>query len=284
MDRALFLRAQPYFSDLDASILATIATYSEERFLRPGEWLQQEGAEVRRLALLAEGEVSLLRGGETLKRISSPGGVGIIASLADARWTPGVVAIRPTVYLDLSIRDFFQILEDRFPFVLQIVRVLARERPEQVVRAERPRDVLVEPGLIGNIVVARRNPLFADMNLIALVELLRTATEIPLGPGSLELPSEGRGDAISLLVDGRMSAGPSSDAVALAPGDVVGLDAVFGAGSGATWVARSPGRLLQIPRARYLDVLEDHFPAARALLRHLARRTMDAWRSAADPV
>ena len=278
LDRALFLAAQPYFDGLDAGVIATLATYAEERFARPGEWLHHEGEPIREISFLAEGEVSLMRGTRRLREISAPGGVGLASSLAELSWSPGIVATLPTVYLCLSVKEFAQILEDRFPLVLQIANTLSQQKQEDVLVGHRS-DLREEPlDLIERIAAARRNPLFAKTNLIALVEIIRSSKEVRLVTGATLWTADTTPKNLALVLDGSLCGGAEGQSFDVGAGDLVGLDQLLATDSRqASLQAATASRILLIPKASYFDALEDHFDAAQCLLRHLARRFIESW-------
>ena len=263
LDRALFLRAQPYFDGLEPSIVASIATHAVERFARPGEWIQQEYEPVREVAFLAEGAVSVMRGDEVLTEITAPGGVGLAPALAGRRATPGIVATEPTVYLGVSYSSFLQLLEDRYPLLLQIAKTLCTLAPSAVAQGEveprAPKLGTLDP--VGRISFARGAPLLGDINLTLLLEILRSAEEVKLEAGHSLWQ---RGDVerdLALVVEGELQLD-----------DLLATEAV-------TWGVRAsvPSRVLRVPRERYIDVVEDDFDAGMHLLRYLAARFVDRW-------
>jgi CRP-like cAMP-binding protein len=280
LDRALFLRAQPYFEGLEPSIVASIATHAVERFARAGEWLLRENEPVREVAFLAEGSVSIMRGDEVLNEIKAPGGVGLAAGLAGRRATPGIVATEPTVYLGVSFASFLQLLEDRYPLLLQIAQTLSRLAPSALARVERelPQASLGHPlDPVERIALARSAPLLGEINLTLLIEILRSARE--------EILEEGRflwrrGDAardLALVVEGEVEVGDSGHAIAR-QGDLLGLDDLLGAESVTRDVcATQSSRALVLSRQRFIDVVEDDFDAGMHLLRYLAARFIDRW-------
>jgi len=278
LDRALFLAAQPYFNELEASIVATLAAYTEERFARAGEWIHHESDSIHHVFFLAEGGVRLMRRDQVLREISSPAGVGIAASLSGSRWSPGIVATEPTVYLALPLHDFMQILEDRFPLFLQIARTLSQQIGAPVLGGSRPTQIPERLDLVGRIVAARRNPLFAETNLTVLIELLRSAEEIQLSAGEQLWPGKVPNPGLVIPIEGTLIANDGKTTAEAGPGDVVGLAELFSGDSSAVAIeAATAGRVLQISNGKMIDVIEDHFEVALIVLRHLSMRFMDAW-------
>jgi len=279
LDRALFLAAQPYFNELDASIVATLAAYTEERFARPGEWIHHEGESIREVYFLAEGRVSLMRQGEVLREFSSPAGVGVAASLSGLRWTPGIVATEPTVYLALPRSDFMQILEDRFPLFLEIARTLSEQDGELVLAGSAPAQIPETLDLVGRIVAARRNPLFAEANLTVLIELLKTAEEVRLSAGErLEHVGDSKDQGLIIPIEGSLTVNDGESIAGAGPGDVLGLAELFNNDSSTVRIeAATASRVLWISKEKLIDIIEDHFEVALIVLRHLSMRFMDTW-------
>ena len=270
LDRALVLRAQPYFAALDPPTITALAALSVERFARPGEWLHHEGESMSQIAFLIEGTVSLMREGESLGEVTAPSGLGLASILADGGWTPGIVATTPTTYLALDVRSFRRLLAERFAFVRQIASALVREAPLPIIRGETPGRAEGEPSIVSTLIVAGHNPIFADLNLIALLELLRASTDLELERGAGYATKH---DRMLLVVEGalRASSGPSHPSVEA--GDVMGLDVLLGGARMETsWTAREATRIVEIPGSAYYDLLEGHAHAAASLLRYLARR------------
>jgi CRP-like cAMP-binding protein len=278
LDRALFLAAQPYFSGLDASIVATLAAYTEERFARAGEWLHHEGESVRDVFFLAEGAVRLMREEQVLREVSSPAGVSVASALSGTNWSPGILATEPTVYLALPRTDFMQILEDRFPLLVQIATTLSQQDGHPVLSGNAPSRVPETLDLIGRIVAARLNPLFAETNLTVLIELLRSAEEIELSAGEHVWQQGTRDRGVIIPIEGTLCVHDGKTTAKVEPGDVVGLAELF-CGESSTVVvdATTKARVLQISSEKMIDIIEDHFEVALIVLRHLSMRFIDAW-------
>jgi CRP-like cAMP-binding protein len=278
LDRALFLAAQPYFLGLDASIVATLAAYTEERFARAGEWLHHEGESVRDVFFLAEGGVRLMREEQVLREVSSPAGVSVASALSGTNWSPGIVATEPTVYLALPRTDFMQILEDRFPLLVQVATTLSQQDGHLVLAGNAPSRVPETLDLIGRIVAARLNPLFAETNLTVLIELLRSAEEIELSAGEPVWQQGNRDRGVIIPIEGTLCVDDGKTTAKAEPGDVVGLADLFcGDASTVVVAATTKVRVLQISNEKMIDIIEDHFEVALIVLRHLSMRFIDAW-------
>jgi hypothetical protein len=80
VDRALFLRAQPYLEGVTSSVLASLATYSEERFYPAATRIREEGSAVDRIVFLGWGSVEVAESegpDATYRTIEAPGAIGL---------------------------------------------------------------------------------------------------------------------------------------------------------------------------------------------------------------
>ena len=286
LDRALFLRAQRYLSGVDSSIIAALAGYTVERYFRRGEWLHAEHEPVRSFYFLSEGAVAATRSGRTVFEIRAPGGVGLAHVLARNPDPPGSQALVDTSCLEIAVSSYLQILEDRFPLVLQLARTLSRlslagehagsscgESPPAVAGPAAPARNL---DLVDRIALARRSALFRESNLTVLAELLRGGRVRKLAPGEVLAAHGEQAEALLLVESGTLRAERGGAAHRLEAGCIGGVHDLFtGAPREEALVAETEALVLEIGRGHFIDVLEDHFGLARDLLAHLARRYVE---------
>ena len=88
IDRAVFLKAQPYLSDLPSSAIATLAQYTEEHFFSEKESVYHAGVAPAHIYFLASGGVRTQYEGSSPFDILSPGGIGLIEHLACSERRP----------------------------------------------------------------------------------------------------------------------------------------------------------------------------------------------------
>jgi CRP-like cAMP-binding protein len=288
LDRALFLRAHPFFQVEPRSLIA-IAEHSTERRFARGETLIEADGEIRSIFILGEGSVTSLYKGERLFEVGSPGAVGTLALLAGRSVGSSFVAREETVALELDADVYLQILEDHFPLVLSLTVNLARDiaRDEEIARVA-PGTAQAPPlppavlrsklDLVDRLSLVRRVRLFSDANLSLLTELFRGDAERHYEDGEPLCRAGQVAESFEVLVEGLVRL---EDADASRPGfvdavGVVGWRDLF-TGKPRVWSATAcgPVRTLHVPRELYTDVLEDHSEHVLAVLGQLARRYLE---------
>ena len=288
LERALFLRAHPFFHVEPKSLIA-MAEHSSERHFARGATLIEPDAEVRSIFILGEGSVASYYEGERLFEVAAPGAVGTLALLAGRSTGSSFVARETTVALELDADVYLQLLEDHFPLVLSLTVNIARDiaRDEKIAGvapgtpetpAQPPRRLGRELDLVDRLSLVRRVRLFSEANLGLLAELFRGDVERRYADGeSLCLAGEAA-ESFEVLVEGLVRL---EDVEGDRPGyvdavGVVGWRDLF-TGERRVWGATAcgPVRTLHVPRELYTDVLEDHFEHVLAVLGQLSRRYLD---------
>ncbi len=283
LDRALFLRTQPYFADLDAGVVALLARESQERFFRRGAWVLEEGRPADRILFLVEGRLRGEQDGHSLWEIEAPGGVGLAHLLAQTTRPPGFRAESDVLALEIEREPFMQILDDHFALTLEIARswshmIAALEHDEQLPELPPLPPVSSPPlpgagtKLVDHLAFARRTPYFERTNLTILAELFRTARMIGLQAGQSLYEVGEPVDSIALILSGSiLSEGYRLER--LEAGELVGLwDLMTDDPRERSAIAETEARVVLLDRAHYVDLLEDHFDLACELLAILARR------------
>ncbi len=273
IDRALFLRAQPTFAGLRPSEISALAMLCRERFARAGEWLHHEGTPMTRVAFLIDGEVRSMREGEPIRTFNAPATLGLAAAVTERDWNPGIVATEPTLFLTIESSELRYLLAEHTSLVLEIARSGLRERLPAIVRNEKPGSIDDAPGMVPALLALGQNPLFENVKLIGLIELVGASIERRLNEDAeYAQPS----DAMVLVLRGALErAGAAADGVAH-PGDLVGLGGFLdGPEPPSASIARGECRLLEIPHSGYRDLLEDHGDAGEQLLTYVIEREQD---------
>jgi CRP/FNR family cyclic AMP-dependent transcriptional regulator len=117
----------PFFAGLSRRELAEIAKVTEDLEVEDGKVLTREGDSGREFFVIVDGEVSVERGGEEIRRLGSGDFFGEIALLEDRPRTATVVARTPLRFFVLT-RQSFKSLVDRQPDIEEKVRAAIQER------------------------------------------------------------------------------------------------------------------------------------------------------------
>jgi signal-transduction protein with cAMP-binding, CBS, and nucleotidyltransferase domain len=108
VERALFLKAQPYLEGLSSSVLAVLASYTEERFYPAGAVIREAFSPVERVVFLGSGAVEVAGPSDLppqAVRIEAPGAIGLAHHFAGAESPPRIRAVVDTLSLELPTVD-----------------------------------------------------------------------------------------------------------------------------------------------------------------------------------
>ena len=286
LDRVLFLRTQPQFARLEPGVLVSIASHAEEQNFRAGEIILDEAGPGRFIHFLVEGTVRTTLAGEVLFDVSAPGGVGMVHVLARSSGPSGAVALTDVVSLRIEIESFFQIMEDCFPLVFELMQNFSQMigRAEEALGVAPGADDCATcrvPGsdesldLVQRLTRARRASLFQSANLTMLTELLRETSESYVEQDTWLFRAGEMPSSLYVVFEGvvRVEDQAGSRVAFAGPGDAVALadccrnePHTFGA------VTDTHVQMLRIDKRHYVDVLEDHFEHALDLLAVLTQR------------
>ena len=292
LERALFLKAFPYFEELPPASIASLASHTEERSYAPGETVHEAGVRPREIVFLAEGAASLEYRDSAPVEIEAPGGLGLIAYFANTEPAPSTRALEPTLALVIPVQNFLQILEDDFV----LFSTLARNGGRLVLDHSGPR--VAEPGfpgpamretyavldLVQRLVMARQAPLFEGSNLTVVTELLRYQEPRVVEAGETLWREGDSVDSMALVLDGSfVSKGADGETVHPAGSMLGGWEIFSFDPRRETAEAAVASRIIEIDRALFSDVLEDHFDFAVDYLGKLCRRVVALRTPAAVP-
>jgi CRP-like cAMP-binding protein len=286
LDRVLFLRTQPHFSGLDPRILIVIANNTQEYHFRSGEALYDASSPRRHMHFLVEGTVHMQRDDTATFDVSAPGGVGMVHELARTEDSTSAIAKTDVTSLCIEIERYFQIMEDHFALVHELINNFGRmigEAEHALVLAPGGETCVdcQEPAshepldLVQRLSRTRRAPLFANANLTMLTELLRETHETYVETGTSLFRAGENPHSLHLLFEGAVRIeDPTRARIAYAgPGELVALgEFCRRAPHALSAVTETPVQLLRIDKTHYVDVLEDHFDHALELLAQLAQR------------
>jgi CRP-like cAMP-binding protein len=285
VERLLYLKSLPTLSGLPAAELASLADRAVERFFSKGAVLLREGRAVNTIYLVVEGVLAVRRRGRFVTRVGPGAGVGGLGLFARDPEGAQVLAEEDTLTLELDSDTLLEVLEDRFPVLLHIVRDIARQVVDLITRLrldpnagaapfQLPVDPSRELDLVERIFFLRKVPVFERASINALAELSRQTTQVRFAPG-ITLWHEGDpAPGIYLVLSGTIRA----------RSEARGLDFRFGAGSavGAVEATADLPRFydavtetevvaLQGNSEALIDVFEDNFEMAMDYLAVLAR-------------
>lgn len=288
LDRALFLKAQPYFEGLAPNLLALLASHGEEEFFPAGAWLRRAGDPIERIHFFGSGSLAIdhaFEGRRGSVEILPPGAIGLADHFARTPVPPAARATADTLCLTLATADLDQILEDHFA----LVHTIARASCDSVVDARKslasarsdetgfdPEDGLDTPAtldLVQRLARARRAPFLKGTNLTLLAELIKLDEPERVAPGEALWREGDPIDRMTLILDGRFRTDGCYGTARAGAGAMLGAWEIAATGSRFEgWVAEIPSRVLSIERELFVDLLEDHFELAEAYLRRVSEQ------------
>lgn len=294
LDRILFLKAQPYLRGQPPDVLTVLGSYTQEQTYRSRGLIRPGGQPVERICFLGEGRVELTMDDGGTKVVEAPGVIGLAHHFAGTKSAPEVRALEPTLCLELAVGDLDQILEDHFTLLHQFarrggeeavkaLRALRHARPEE--RGFDEEDLDETPArldLVHRLARARRAPLFHDINLTVLGQLLRPESPRVIREGDAIWKQGDRVEGMALVLDGRFRTDGPFDAGRARSGSTLGAWEVLGEGARQEgWIAETPSRVLWIARELFIDILEDHHEFAQAYLRRSSEVMIEGWQALA---
>jgi len=297
LDRALFLKAQPYLDGLPPNLLALLASNTEEVFFPAGARLRRTGDPIDTVHFFGGGAFLILPeidGRTAALELSAPGVVGLADHLAQSPVPPAVRAAVDTFCLAISTADLDQILEDHFALVHQIARascdsVVAARVAEADARGDEPGfedalliDTPAELDLVQRLARARRAPFLQGTNLTLLAELIKLDEPELVAEGEALWREGDPIDRMVLVLDGRFRTQGRAGVARAGAGATIGAFEIAATGPRVEgWVAELPSRVLSIQKELFIDLLEDHFELAQAYLRRLSEQVVAANRARA---
>lgn len=288
LDRALFLKAQPYFEGLPPNLLALLASLGEEEFFPAGARIRRAGDPIDRVLFFGAGRLAVdhvFSDRPASVEIEAPGAIGLADHLAGTTVPPAARAVVDTFCISLTTDDLDQILEDHFALVHTIARAscdsaVATRKAQAAARTDEPgfdaEDALETPAtldLVQRLARARRAPFLKGTNLTLLAELIRLDEPERIAPGEAVWREGDPIDRMCLILDGRFRSEGRFGTARAAAGAMLGAWEIAATGPRFEgWVAELPSRILVIERELFIDLLEDHFELAQAYLRRVSEQ------------
>ncbi len=285
VERLLYLKSLPTLAGLPAAELASLAERAVERFFPRGAVILREGRPVSAIYLVVEGALAIHRRGRFVTRVGPGAGVGGLGLFARDPEGAQVSAEEDTLSLELDSDTVLEVLEDRFPVLLQILRDIARQVVDLIVRLrldattesasfKQPVDPSRELDLVERIFFLRKMPVFERASINALAELSRHTAQVRF-PAGITLWHEGDpSPSVYLILSGTV----------LATSEGRGLHFRFGPGAamGAVEATADMRRYYEAvtetevvalhgSHEALIDVFEDNFEMAMDYLAALAR-------------
>lgn len=297
LDRALFLKAQPYFEGLAPNLLALLASHSEEMFFPAGARVRRAGDPIDTVHFFGSGALAIehtIDDRSARFEVTAPGAIGLADHFAQTPVPPAARALVDTFCLTLSTADLDQILEDHFSLVHQFARascdsVVDARKALGAMRTDElgfeASDLIDTPAtldLVQRLSRARRAPLLRGTNLTILAELIKLDEPEHLAVGEA-IWSEGDPiDRMVWILDGRFRTDGNFGLAHAGAGAMLGAWEIVATGPRFEgWVAEVPSRVLSIEKELFIDLLEDHFEFAQVYLRRLSAQVTDGVRARA---
>jgi len=278
IQRVLALRQLPGLGDADLSDLATIAENAVERTFTARTTVAAPGSRVAALHLVVEGrlEAAASRHAWGPRRL-----FGALEAIAGRAVAERVVAAPGTRTLQLATADLAEILEDNYSVMAGARRTLARRLlAPGTARLERPRAPAAELGgpleMMERLLILRAQPRFAGAPLQALSTLAQATDELQV-PARTPIHRAGQdADGLMILLGGLAQVSRPGGLELLEPGAAIGaLESLAERPYTGDVDAVTAVRVLHLPGAALLDVMEDHTDFATALLGRLAGELLD---------
>lgn len=288
LERALWLRAQPYLEGLSARVTAALAQHTEERAFSRGEEIWAAGEPPEQIYFLSSGAVRTTYEGARAFDLSAPGGIGFVEHLGGSGAPPAVRTLEETIALSIEVGTVLQLMEDEFDLYMTFARSLSRaamaelathspsERPEPGFRADAQRKRFGTLDLVQRIARAREAPFFHGSNLTVMTQLLRFQEPRTLQPGEALWEQGAPVESMALLLDGTLATSCAEGESEERAGAMLGAWELFAYETRQRATrATCAARVLEIDRSLFMDVLEDHSEFAIDFLSKLSRRLID---------
>ena len=294
-DRLIALRQFPAFASLQPEDVQGFAFRAVERRYSPGERLLNEGEPIKNIAFVVRGEVTVERQGRLLRTYGPRSVVGGVGVLADDNQGYTCYARTVSTVLLLSADEMLDIFEEHFIVartalrgmaseILSMRRQLGSEGGFHTTEWEAEGEMPAPLDLVGRMAQLRRAMPFAGARLEALADLAREARELRLDEGDALWAEGDDSSSFLVLLWGKIHAQSSKGVqVTFGPGDIVGsLGALGQEKRWFTATCATPVLALRLEEDALLDVMEDHFDFALALIRTLARAQLELQQRVAE--
>ena len=126
VQKILFLKNVPLFSSMPPEELSHLASIAQEVVFPAGATIITAGDHGDSMFVIAEGDVSIHREGETLAEFTSQDYFGEMSILDGEPRSASVTALCDCLLLRIKQADFHQILSSRFEVALHVIQTLTQ--------------------------------------------------------------------------------------------------------------------------------------------------------------
>jgi hypothetical protein len=224
-----------------------------------GHVLYREGSAATQVQMLLDGAVAVQRTGAPPFEQAAPQALGLAAVLAGGRQRETVVACDGAVLLTADARDLLGLFSEEITIVRPLFRAILESSgaDNRVLRASRPptTEQRALAQTLEAVHVLEASPLFSRATPHQLLQLARSASELPLAPGAALFDEA---DPVALYVVGSGEVSLESDSAAAlraGPGDTLGTRGALAGVSEGRARAETAGFVLRIEGEALLELL-----------------------------
>ncbi len=274
LERILYLKKVPAFSQLPNDSLAALAELLRERSFPKDAVVQREGEPVSRIQFVLDGYIRASRGGTPVAGAGPGTPMGALAVLArDSRGYLGIADV-DSFTLELDADALFEVCEDHFVIVHRTLQYLSRwaisvqQRvgPQQFPASPPPTDLASgQLDFVERIHFLRQMTPFARGSINALAELSRGLTEVHFDAGVSLWAEADPAPYVLLVVDGRVGCASQAHKLSFEVGHPHAIGAMEAVAEVRHWFSATtltPVRALHGTIEGLLDVFEDNFELA----------------------
>ncbi len=295
LERLLHLKRIPLLSGLPASEVAVLADAAQERFYRKGEVVFREDTPATATLFVVEGRLRSFRRGVEVGSVGPGQGMGGLTVLARADHALRIVAERDTLALEIDSDAIADVLEDRLPILLHVLREVSRQALE-LLRRHRldPSGVFPSPAgelpgsdqldLVDRLLLLRRMPVFDRTSVTALAELARTMAQVRFEAGATLWHAGEPAAHLVMITSGSVRASVP-DGIEWSAGPGFPLGALEALGQRPRWydvTATTPVVGLYGQTDVLVDLFEDNVDMGMDYLAVISRVTLRILESSAD--
>lgn len=274
LERILYLKKVPVFSQLPNDSLAALAEMLRERAFPKDSVIQAEGESVTRIQFILDGYIRASRRGVPMTGGGPGTPMGALAVLArDPQGYLGIADV-DTFTLELDSDALLEVCEDHFAIVHRALHYLSRwaiSIQQRVGPQLEPQAAPVarlasgELDFVERIFFLRQITPFANASINALAELSRGLTEVHFDAG---IPLWAEGDPahyVLMIADGRVACASQTHGLSFEAGPPYAVAAMEAVAEVPHWFSATtltPVRALHGTIEGMLDVFEDNFELA----------------------
>lgn len=284
VERLLILQRAPGFRYLTSDDLVVLAENARERIYRKNEIVYDPDHPSRTLGWVVEGRIQVDRNGEPVVTVKPGWAIGGFGILSEPEPDTRAYAVIDTLVLEMRHEVMFEIMEDRFSLMYNMIRVLAEGIEEMLDQLPlgNIQKVPLEPrasrcncpnrplDLVERIFFLRLSPVYGGASLEVVAEVAERMTEIRYEAGDVVWREGDRSASLLWIVDGELAGTKvgRDGADIYRPGSVAGApNAVIGKPRRETLTVTKRVMALEMSRELFFDVIEDDHELAMQVAR-----------------